>query len=102
MGATRLAFAGATYNAARDKVRLTGQTLRIFQFMRGGGEWFTLREIEAGTSDPQASISARLRAFKQMTDHRVEKRLRSGSSGTWEYRLHVNASHLPGEDKRAA
>lgn len=103
IGATRLRFAGATYRPNRDKVRLTKQALRIFQFVRDG-RWYTLKEIEAATGDPSPSVSARLRSFKlpEMGGHQLEKRLHSGSTGLWEYRVLVNEESLSDEDKKAA
>jgi hypothetical protein len=90
LGAKVLNFKGATYNAARDKHRLTSQALRIFRFMRESG-YVSLKEIETATGDPQASISARIRSFKA-AGHDYDKRLRAGSDGTWEYKLFVNSS----------
>ena len=88
LGARVLDFKGATYNAKRDKFRLTGQALRIFRFMREQ-DYVSLKEIETATGDPQASISARIRSFKE-AGHDYDKRLRAGTSGTWEYKLHIN------------
>lgn len=84
-------FKGSTFNAVFDGERLNGQQSRIYQAMRDEC-WRTLREIEAITSDPQASISARLRDFnnddylKQFFS--MEHRRRGeGKQGIWEYRV---------------
>lgn len=90
MTQSTLVFDGA--DSGFDNVRLTGQVLRIFNFMRNGN-WNTLDDIETETGDPQASVSAQLRHLRKARfgGHTVEKR-RKGSkkSGLWEYRLKVN------------
>jgi len=82
-------FDGSDYVPKLDRVRLTGQILRIFNFMLDG-EWHTLGEIEFETGDPQASISAQLRHLRKdrFGNYTVLKR-RKGieSKGLWEYQL---------------
>jgi hypothetical protein len=53
------------------------------------GDWRTLHEISARTSDPLQSISARLRDFRKQKfgGHTLERRNISG--GLFEYRLVV-------------
>lgn len=82
-------FSGRTYSAPRDHARLTGQNQRVFDAMRGG-EWFTLREISALASAPEASVSARMRDLRKerFGAHTVNSRSREGK-GTWEYQLIV-------------
>jgi hypothetical protein len=82
-------FNGSDYNPDKDDVRLRGQILRIYKLMKDG-KWRTLYEIEAGTGDPQASISAQLRHLrkKRFGSNTVNKRprgLREG--GLFEYQL---------------
>jgi predicted transcriptional regulator len=92
MTQSTLCFNGDTFDSGFDSVRLTGQILRIYNFMKNG-KWNTLEDIEVETGDPQASISAQLRHLRKARfgGHTVEKR-RKGSkkSGLWEYRLKVN------------
>lgn len=57
-------FNGPDYVPERDNVRLTGQILRVWDCMRDQ-QWRTLRQIEAATGDPQASISAQLRHLRK-------------------------------------
>lgn len=86
-------FDGATYEPKHDRVRLTGQTLRVYEIVIDG-RWRTLAEIEAITGDPQASISARLRDLRKerFGSHVVERRARGGRKrGLWEYRVKENA-----------
>jgi len=82
-------FAGDGYEAKYDKKRLTGQGLRIFNFMISG-EWKTLAEVSAATNAPEGSASSMLRKFreKKMGSYILEKR-RKGDKyrGLWEYRL---------------
>lgn len=85
-------FNGPAYDPKEDQARLTGQLLRIFSLMRDG-LWRTLSEIESGTGDPAASISAQLRHLRKprFGAHVVEKRpLGNRQSGLWEYKLTVN------------
>jgi len=87
-----LRFDGADYTPTLDKLRLTGQLLRVFNLMRDGA-WRTLDSIAAATGDPAASISAQLRHLRKQRfgAHDVQKR-RHGkkTSGLFEYRVVVN------------
>lgn len=78
---------GETYDAARDYERLNRQMRAVFDVMQGGA-WATLREIHDECGEPEASISARLRGFRQM-GWEVLRRRRSGleTAGVWEYRV---------------
>ena len=85
-------FNGDDYVDARDRPRLRGQILRVYDLMRDEG-WRTLGEIEGETGDPQASISAQLRHLrkKRFGEHTVEKRHRGDPvGGLYEYRVMVN------------
>lgn len=85
-------FNGSDYVRALDDVRLTGQLYRIFDAMRDG-RWWTLKEIEAVTGDPQSSISAQLRHLrkKRFGSHTVKKeRVDKTKGAPWVYRLIVN------------
>jgi hypothetical protein len=55
---------GQTYDHARDARRLAGQQCRVVALMKDGA-WRTLAEIAAYTSDPEASVSARLRDLRK-------------------------------------
>lgn len=90
----RKPYFGETYDPARDRDRLNAQGRRVFEAMRRAPRWWTLRELEDATGDPQASISARLRDFRNVYGWTVEKRRRAGQEerGVWEYSL-----ILPGE-----
>ncbi len=88
-----LTFDGVTYEPALDQVRLGNQALRTFALMRDG-LWRTLREIEAETGDPQASISARLRDFRKRRfgGHELTRRRRGvAQKGLFEYRLMLHS-----------
>jgi len=91
-------FSGSDYDPAIDFVRLKGQMLRVYACLQPRNEWWTLREIEEETGDPQASISAQLRNLRKekFGGHTIERRRRAscvdttGSTivgGQWEYRL---------------
>ena len=82
-------FNGADYKPQRDDARLTVQYAEIFALMRDGN-WRTLKEIEATTRHPQASISAQLRHARKprFGSHTVEKEY--VGDGLYRYRLIVN------------
>lgn len=82
-------FNGSDYQQEFDFIRLTGQVRRIRDLMLDG-QWRTLSEIEAKTSDPAASISAQLRNLRKQRfgGYIIEKRRRGNrDSGLFEYRL---------------
>jgi len=83
-------FDGATYEAEFDYARLGKQMGRVAALMIDGN-WRTLAEVAAVTSDPEASISARLRDLRKpkFGGHTVERRARGARElGLFEYRLH--------------
>lgn len=79
-------FDGETYDAPRDKERLTSQLARVLAAMQDGG-WYTLGELAINANAPQQSVSARLRDLRKdkFGKHCVERRHRA--AGLWEYRL---------------
>ena len=81
-------FSGSDYDKDLDFPRLKGQMLRIYACLLPG-EWWTLREIEEETGDPQASISAQIRNLRKekFGSHVVERRRNFFSAGTWEYQI---------------
>jgi len=81
------AFNGPCFDPALDHDRLTKQIGRVYQALSLAG-WWTLRELEAYTGDPQPSISAHLRHLRKprFGSHQIDKRRRA-DGGTWEYRL---------------
>lgn len=85
-------FSGATYDPAKDHVRLTKNLQRVYDLMKGG-EWWTIPELaeylEPTGPMAQTGIGARLRDLRQprFGGHTVETRRRNGSGGLWEYRL---------------
>ena len=89
-------FDGADYDHARDAARLTGQILRVHQFMTDW-EWHTLGDIAAATEAPEASVSAQLRNLRKQRfgGWRVSRRHVGG--GLYEYRL-VPAGQREEED----
>lgn len=84
-------FNGADYVPKRDNQRLSGQLLRVYKCMIDG-KFRTLREIEAITNDPQASISAQLRHLRKdrFGNHTVNRRIREKKNGLYEYQLIIN------------
>jgi len=86
-----LRFDGPAYDHERDSARLTGQILRVFDYMKSGN-WRTLREIAQATGDPESSISAQLRHLRKRRfgSHTVEREHVGG--GLYRYRLIVKAS----------
>jgi len=82
---------GSDFIPELDQIRLTGQMLKVFEYMRNG-KWRTLFEIADAINEPEASISAQLRHITRSYNggHKKEKRRRT--CGTWEYRIIPNHS----------
>lgn len=80
-------FDGETYEADRDKLRLTGQLRRVFKVM-SDGRWHDLVEI-SDRSEPctPQSASARLRDFRKRKFGAYEVERRNVEGGQWVYRL---------------
>ncbi len=79
-------FQGDDYERDRDRGRLTGQILRVYDAILPG-RWRTLSWISSYTGDGEASISAQLRNLRkrQFGSHRIGRRHIDG--GLYEYRL---------------
>jgi len=89
-------FDGPDYDPELDKVRLTGQILRVFDCMKDS-RWRTLSEIEEITGDPQASISAQLRHLRKerFGGNTLNKRRRGDrTQGLFEYQLIITQTRL--------
>lgn len=85
--ATVGARSGETYVPEFDYARLNGQAKRVFDLM-ADGKWRTLREISEATGDPEASVSARLRDFRQdKYGHLTVLAKRMEGSSAWLARL---------------
>lgn len=90
----RLRFSGGTFVAAFDEARLGGQMLRVWAFVRDG-EWHTLAEIAwaarkpgRARSEPEASVSARLRDLRNKYGFDVQHRRKGDpKDGLFEYRV---------------
>lgn len=80
-------FDGATYQRARDHARLSGQLARVADALADGA-WHTLAQLHQQTSDPEASISARIRDLRKGRFGGWTVEARSDGGGTWLYRLH--------------
>ncbi|MEK9700304.1 MAG: hypothetical protein VW270_31270 [Candidatus Poseidoniales archaeon] len=86
---------GIVYNPKYDYKRLKNQIERVWAVMVSH-DWLTLSEIASKTGDPEASISARLRALRteEYGSHIVMKRPRGERQrGLWEYKLVENTSN---------
>lgn len=79
-------FDGVTYDPALDHERLTRQLGRVWSVL-SDGNWWTLREISAGSAAPEASVSARLRDLRKPKFGGYEIESRRNEGGTWEYRM---------------
>jgi hypothetical protein len=77
---------GETYDDTRDRDRLNRQARKVLVAM-SDHEWHTLGGLSLRLSEPEASISARLRDLrkKRFGSHTVEREYRG--SGLWAYRL---------------
>jgi hypothetical protein len=85
-------FDGAVFDPAVDQDRLTKQLGRVFDLVRDG-QWRTLQEMGDVTGDPITSISAQLRHLRKprFGGYTVEKRRRTATAGTYEYRVLVES-----------
>lgn len=81
---------GATYDHARDGMRLNAQQERVWNVMRDG-RWRSLIDIADITGDGEASISARLRDFRKARCGGYDVQRRHVAEGYFEYRLVVPA-----------
>lgn len=87
-------FDGADYDHARDSVRLTGATKRIFDLMKDG-EFRTLAKIARLCGSSENSASAILRHFRKprFGSHTVNKEYIA--DGLYKYQLVVNTEPPP-------
>lgn len=76
-------FSGATYDPVRDRARLTGQILRVFDVIKDHGA-HTVHEIAEATGDPENSIQAQLRNMRKVEfgSLNIRRRWRAGSRET--------------------
>lgn len=90
-GVPRWVFDGDDYKPERDNERLSKQYHKIFTLM-SDSNWRTLKEIEAATGEPPASISSQLRHARKAKfgSHTVNKRY--VGDGLYQYQLIPNES----------
>jgi len=82
----------STYKPALDRKRLNRQSRIVLSFMLRLDGWATLAEISAGTREPEASISARLRDLANKYGYKKDRRRRGEKTrGVWEYRISIPA-----------
>ena len=82
-------FDGSDIVQELDQKRLTGQILRVYNYM-SDGRWRTLDELSSATVAPHASVSAQLRNLRKerFGGLGIDKRRRGEpSDGLWEYKL---------------
>ncbi len=94
-------FDGPEYSPKHDHKRLTGQILRVFDYMKNG-YWRTLDEIHVATGDPHASVSAQLRHLRKARfgSFTVNRRARGDRSrGLFEYQLDLSPPNETEDDE---
>jgi biotin operon repressor len=81
-------FDGETYDPEKDKARLTGQLLKVYDTMKDG-HWVTLRYVAAATGASEASVSARIRDLRKekFGGFTVERKRSEKHKGLWHYRI---------------
>ena len=79
-------FDGETYEPGRDHERLSRQLDKVLGIMPDW-LWHTLREIAEAISQPEASVSARIRDLRKPKFGGWTVERRYASNGGWEYRL---------------
>lgn len=85
-------FDGDDYDHEKDYIRLKGQMMRIYNFMKDG-HWDSLKEIARHTGDPETSVSAQLRNFRKerFGGHTMNKeRAGDPTQGFYLYQLKIN------------
>jgi hypothetical protein len=88
------AFDGETFEPARDADRLNAQLGRVLATMRDH-DWHTLAELAARTTDPEASISARIRDLRKPKFGGYVVQRRYVEAGLWAYRIAPPEGALP-------
>lgn len=86
MSAATAPFDGDTYDHDRDHSRLARQLGKVRHLMADGC-WRTLADIARATSEPETSVSARLRDLRKpkFGGHEVQRRYLG--VGIWAYRV---------------
>jgi len=81
-------FDGDTYDPDLDKVRLTGQSKRVYNVMKDG-RWRTLNNISMLANGPESSIGARIRDLRKpkFGKYQVDRKRDSINKGMFLYRL---------------
>ena len=82
-------FAGVSYEPVRDDARMTGQLLRIWEFVKSGS-WYTLDQIASATGDPQSSVSAQLRHLRKPRFGAHDVQRNYVGNGLYHYRVIPN------------
>jgi hypothetical protein len=95
-----IVFHGATFDAARDGLRLRAQMSRVFLVM-ADGQWRTLPELSRLAQGSEAGVSARLRDLRKPSFGGFTVERRHVSNGLWKYRL-VLPDHLHWEEFQQA
>ena len=75
---------GTTYDDKRDRKRLNRQQRAVYDAISNKG-WYTLRQISDAAHAPEASVSARLRDFRNIHGMKVEREYLG--AGLHQYRL---------------
>ena len=81
-------FDGETYDAGQDCERLTGQLLKVYRALQGGG-WHSLAELAERCGGSEAGVSARIRDLRKprFGAHQIERQRQSPFTGVWIYRM---------------
>lgn len=79
---------GVTFNRAKDRKRLDGQALAVFNVMKDG-QWRTLRQIADLVRCQETSVSARLRDFRKPQFGKMVVEGQRLTDGLWRYRVIV-------------
>lgn len=85
-------FDGATFDPAKDEIRLTKHLARVYDCLKDGS-WWTLQRLKTTIGGSEAGCSARIRDLRKekFGSHRIERR-RVSDSGLYEYRMGERAA----------
>lgn len=93
----RARFDGPDYDPEHDDDRLTGQILRVYEYLRDH-PWSTVAEIAQRTGDPPQSVAAQIQHLRKerFGSYPVHKRRRGGeTSNYWEYFVGKKGEGIP-------
>lgn len=98
-------FDGETYDPEQDHERLTRQLDRVrAALIEANGGWLTLADLAQRATDPEASVSARLRDLRKEKFGAwiVDARRDENDAGLWWYRIRLRMVDDPAPETKGS